>query len=93
MANNATCFAASSVIPLHLELYDVAGRRLDHRLGSQMRSTDGDRYQLIASPPSENGPGACRGTSKPPIPSELRYYQFFETALEIPFDFRDIAMP
>ena len=77
----------------HLELHDAAGRRLNHSLGSQMRSTDGDRYQLIASPPSENGPGAGPGTSKAPIPSELRYYGFVETAMEIPFDFHDIPMP
>ena len=77
----------------HLELHDAAGRRLNHRLGSQMRSTNGDGYQLIASPRSENGAGADPGTSKAPIPSELRYYRFVETAMEIPFDFRDIAMP
>jgi hypothetical protein len=76
----------------HLELHDAAGRRLNHRLGSQARSTDGDRYQLMVSPVSENDPGAGRGTSQAPIPSELRYYPFVETATEIPFDFHDIPM-
>ena len=74
-------------------MHDAAGRRLNHRLGLQMRSTDGDRYQLIASPPAEVGPGAGPGSSKAPIPSELRYYRFVETAMEIPFDFRDVPMP
>ena len=78
----------------HLELHDAAGRRLNHRLGSQMRGTDGDySYQLIVSPFSEDGPGAGPGTSKTPIPSELRYYGFVQTVMEIPFDFRDIPMP
>jgi hypothetical protein len=77
----------------HLELHDAAGRRLNHRLGSQIRSTNGDYYELIALPPSENGPGADPGTWKAPIPSELRYYRFVETAMEIPFDFRDIPIP
>ena len=61
----------------HLELHDAAGRRLNHHLGSQTRSrSHGDRYQLIVSPVSEDGPGAGPGTSKTPIPSELRYYRF-----------------
>ena len=77
----------------HLELHDAAGRRINHRLGSQRRSTDGDRYELIASPPPRTVAGAAPGASKAPIPSELRYYPFVETAMEIPFDFRDIPMP
>ena len=52
-----------------------------------------DRYQLIVSPVSEDGPVGGPGTSKTPIPSELRYYRFVETATEVPFDFRDIPMP
>jgi hypothetical protein len=77
----------------HLEIHDAADRRLNHHLGSPMRSVDGDRYELIVSPFSEDPPGALPGTSKTPIPSELRYYRFVETAMEIPFDFRDIPMP
>ncbi len=77
----------------HLELHDAAGRRLNHRLGSQTRSIDGDHYELVVSPFSEDGPGVGPGTSKTPIPSELRYYGFVQTATEIPFDFRDIPIP
>ena len=77
----------------HLELHDAAGRRLNHRLGSQMRSVDGDHYELIVAPSSDDGPGVGPATSKAPIPSELRYYAFVEKAMEIPFDFRDIPMP
>jgi hypothetical protein len=81
----------------HLELHDAAGRRLDHHLGLQMRGADGqgffDRFEFIVSPRSQDGPGDGPGTSKTPIPAELRYYRFVETATEIPFDFRDIPMP
>jgi hypothetical protein len=81
----------------HLELHDAAGRRLNHHLGMQMRGADVegfyDRYQFIVSPLSENGPGDGPGASKTPIPSELRYYAFDQTVMEIPFDFRDIPMP
>jgi hypothetical protein len=81
----------------HLELHDADGRRLNHHLGLQMRGADSqgffDRYQFIVSPPSENDPGGRPGNSKTLIPSELRYYRFVETAVEIPFDFRDIPMP
>jgi hypothetical protein len=62
-----------------------------------MRGADGqgfyDRYQFIGSPRSAGGPGDGPGTSKAPIPSELRYYGFVETAIEIPFDFRDVPIP
>jgi hypothetical protein len=77
----------------HLELHDAAGRRLNHQVGSQTRSVDGDRYELIVSPSSEDGRGVGPGTSKDPIPSELRYYGFVEKVMEIPFDFRDIPIP
>jgi hypothetical protein len=77
----------------HLELHDAAGRRLNHHLGSTIRSVDGDRYELVVSPSSDDGPGFGPGTSKTPIPSELRYYGFVQTVTEIPFDFRDIALP
>jgi hypothetical protein len=77
----------------HLELHDAAGRRLNHRLGSQMRSIDGDRYELNVAPFSEDAPGVGPGASKTPIPSELRYYGFVQTVTEIPFDFRDIPIP
>jgi hypothetical protein len=77
----------------HLELHDAAGRRLDHHFGSQTRSVDGDRYELIVSPSSADGHGVDPGTSKAAMPSELRYYGFVEKAMEIPFDFRDIPTP
>jgi hypothetical protein len=77
----------------HLELHDAAGRRLNLRLGSQTRSIDGDRYELSVAPLSEDAPGVGPGTSKTPIPSELRYYGFVQTVTEIPFDFRDIPIP
>jgi hypothetical protein len=77
----------------HLELHDMAGRRLNHQFGSQARSVDGDHYELTVSPRPEDGPGVGAGTSKNPIPSELRYYGFVQTVMEIPFDFRDIPIP
>jgi hypothetical protein len=81
----------------HLELHDADGRRLNHQLGQQMRGADSqgffDRFQFIVSPRSEDGPGGGLGDSKTPIPSELRYYRFVETAIEIPFDFRDVPVP
>lgn len=77
----------------HLELHDATGRRLNHTFGSQTRSVNGDYYQLIAVPPAENGPGDGPRPSKTPIPAELRFYPFVETALEVCFDFRDIPMP
>jgi hypothetical protein len=77
----------------HLALHDAAGRRLNHHLGGQARGIHGDEYQLIVSPSSEDGPGVGPGTSKNPIPSELRYYRFVQTVTEIPFDFRDIPLP
>jgi hypothetical protein len=88
-------FAAFNIggVLQHLELHDAAGRRINHRLGLQRRGTDGDTFQLIASLASEKDPGAQPGNSKSPIPSELRYYPLVETTTEIPFDFRDIAMP
>jgi hypothetical protein len=77
----------------HLSLHDAAGRRLNHQLGSQARSVDGDRYELSVAPSSEDGPGPGPGPSKMPILSELRYYGFVERAMEIPFDFRDVPIP
>ncbi len=81
----------------HLELHDAAGRRLNHTLGEQTRGADGqgfyDRYQLMVSPVSEDGPAGGPGTAKTPIPAELRYYPFVERAMEVPFDFRDVPMP
>jgi len=81
----------------HLELHDAAGRRLNYYFGLQMRGADlqgfFDRFQFIVAPTSAKGPGAGPGTSKAPIPAELRYYAFVETAMEIPFDFRDIPIP
>jgi hypothetical protein len=81
----------------HLELYDADGLRINYHLGMQMRGADGkgfyDRYQFNVVPRSEKGPGDGAGTSKAPIPAELRYYGFAQTVIEIPFDFRDIPMP
>jgi hypothetical protein len=77
----------------HLEFHAADGRRLSHQLGSQRRGVDGDQYQLIAAPISEDGPVVGPVTSKAPIPSELRYYPFVETTTEVPFDFRDIPVP
>jgi hypothetical protein len=81
----------------HLQLHDADGRRLNHQLGMQMRGADTegffDRFQFIVSSRSEDGPGVGPGTSKAPIPSELRYYPFVQTVMEIPFDFRDVPMP
>ena len=77
----------------HLELYNAAGRRLNHSLRAQTSSFDAqgffDRYELIVTPIYENGPG----NAKAMIPSELRYYRFVQAAMEIPFDFRDSRMP
>jgi hypothetical protein len=77
----------------HLELHDSAGRRLNHQLGSQTRSNDGDRYELVVAPLSAENPDVGPEAAKTPIPSELRYYGFVETVLEIPFDFRDVPVP
>lgn len=77
----------------HLEFHDAEGRRINHHLGSQSRGVDGDRYQLIAKSSFEDGPGAGPATSKGPIPTELRYYPFVQTATEVPFDFRNIPVP
>ncbi len=77
----------------HLELHDADGRRLNHTLGEQMRSVNGDRYQLIDWPASGDGPAGGPGTAKTPIPAELRYYGFVQRVMEVPFDFRDVPMP
>jgi hypothetical protein len=75
----------------HMELYDAAGRRLDHVLGAQMRGADGlgfyDRYQLTPRP--AGGAGAANA----PVATELRYYEFVQEEVDVPFDFRDIPMP
>jgi hypothetical protein len=84
-------------VPEHLELRDAAGRRLNHILGEQ--TTGGDvrgfyqRYGLVVSSVVEDGPIDGPRTSKFLIPSELRYYEFVQTVMEVPFDFRDIPMP
>jgi hypothetical protein len=81
----------------HLELYDAAGRRINHSLGEQTRGADGqgfyDRYRLIVTPVFEGGSVGGPKTPKAPIPSELRYYGFVQTVTEVPFDFHDIPMP
>jgi hypothetical protein len=81
----------------HLELHDATGRRLGHSVGESTRGADGqgfyDRYRLIVSPVFADGPAGGPGTSKTPIPAELRYYGFVQTETEVPFDFRDIPMP
>jgi hypothetical protein len=81
----------------HLELRDATGRRLNHHVGAETRGGDRqgyyESYQLIVSPLSENGSRDGPGNSKTPIPSELRYYRFVQTVMEVPFDFHDIPMP
>jgi hypothetical protein len=81
----------------HLELYDAKGRRLNHTLGLNMRGADGqgfyDRFRLVVTPVVEDGPGGEPKAPKRPIPSELRYYGFVQSVMEIPFDFRDVPMP
>ena len=75
----------------HMELYDAAGRRLDHVLGAQMRGADGlgfyDRYQL--TPRAAGDPGSA----KAPVATDLRYYEFVQQEVDVPFEFRDTPMP
>jgi hypothetical protein len=80
-----------------LELRDASGRRLHFGTGTSTRGADQkgfyDRYQLVVPSPFDNVPAGGAGkASKPPIPGELRYYGLVQTAMEIPFDFRDIPM-
>ena len=81
----------------HLGLHDAAGRRLEHGVGEQTRGADRqgfyDRYRSIVTPVLEDGPVGGPAASKPPIPAELRYYEFVQEMMEVPFDFRDIPMP
>ena len=80
----------------HVQLHDAAGRRLNHRRNGQRRGADGglyDRYRLTVSPGSDDNPLNRPKTSKPAIPSELRYYGFVQKVMEVPFDFRDVPMP
>ena len=81
-----------------LGLYDAAGRRIQASIGQTMRGADNggfyDRYRLIVDPPANNGPAnPAAGAANWPSPAELRYYGFVQSAIEIPFDFRDLPMP
>jgi hypothetical protein len=71
----------------HLELYDAAGYRVHFVIG------DGKRHRLTVSPFVNGDQADGRRASTIPIPVELRYYEFVEKAIEIPFDLRDIPMP
>ena len=85
----------------HMELYDAAGRRLNHVIGGHTIGVAGNEsflvYPMIVVPGFEDGasiqlPGEPAAPPTP-VPTELRYYGFVQTALEVPFDFRDIPMP
>jgi hypothetical protein len=80
-----------------LELRDASGRRLHFGTNGMMRGADQmgfyDRYQLVVPSPFDTvAAGGAGKAAKAPIPSELCYYGFVQTAMEIPFDFRDIPM-
>jgi hypothetical protein len=78
------------------ELFDAAGRRLKPGLASQQRGADHlgfyDRYQLSVAPPNPGGPAGA-GDRNPAVAAELRFYEFVQKALDIPFDFHDLPMP
>ncbi|MDR3638064.1 MAG: hypothetical protein P4L84_29940 [Isosphaeraceae bacterium] len=80
-----------------LELRDANGRRLKLATRGHTRDAGGggfyDRYRLTIQRDLENGPAADPKVSTMPIPSELRYYEFVQRVTDIPFDFRDLAMP
>jgi hypothetical protein len=81
----------------HLELVDANGRRLQLSVGSQTQGLVGTerfvRYTLVVRSSSNGGPAGGGNGSKTPVPAELRYYDFVQTAVEVPFDFRDLPMP
>ena len=81
----------------HLEFHDSAGRRLNNAPGGWWVGIDGQgRYGsrgLVVSPVFEEGLLDGPRTAKTPIPTELRYYEFVQSVMEIPFDFHDVPMP
>jgi hypothetical protein len=81
----------------HLEFHDAAGRRLNHAPGGWWVGVDGQGYYgsrgLVVSPVFEEGLLDGPRTAKTPIPTELRYYEFVQSVMEIPFDFHDVPMP
>ncbi len=92
-------FAAFNVDRLldHLELYDAEGRRLNRGLGGNTRGADRqgfyDSYRFDIPSDPKKGLAGAPDASKTSIPTELRYYEFVQTLMDVPFDFHDLPMP
>jgi hypothetical protein len=80
----------------HFELFDAAGRRLNHGLASQSRGADNlgfyDRYQLSVGFLDPGGPAGAAGR-KTAVAAELRFYEFVQKEFDVPFDFHDLPLP
>jgi hypothetical protein len=81
----------------HLELRDESGKRVNAILGERGGGTDGQgffsRYRLVVAPVVEDGGVNRQAAANPPVLAELRYHEFVQREIEIPFDFHDIPMP
>ena len=81
----------------HLALYDATGKLVNTTLGEQTTGGDSQglfsRYRLVVAPVVEDGGAVERAGANPTVPAELRYYEFVQREIEIPFDFHDIPMP
>lgn len=93
---NAATFNRGDVLQ-HLELYDAAGKRVNAVLGEQTTGGDSQgrfsRYRLVVAPDNNDGVVNGPAAANLPVPTEFRYYDFVQTATEIPFDFHEVPMP